>query len=846
MIKWFCEYNYCGCSLVVEFWLPKPAVWVRFPSPAPKLSYYEGAMKKSVSLLISAVVLIAIIFSFTKKDPFDPSIFMVSDVQDNIAKLTSAEFEGRKTGTFGNEKALDFVAAQFESIGLPVYRQALKSLIPETETESFFSYASPDQLGEWAELKPHEDFKFSSWGPGGSLHYEGEAIFADNNVYKLDPKWMEGKVVITEATPFIGESLRTIMDAGAVGVLYYTSNWMDDPQTFIQQKTLELGPKTGNNFGLGFISREVYTALKLKARENPIKPTTTLPTGTVHGIVDKIKINQTISFETQYTENLYAILSDDKINRVIKTEEDFKALIESNDLLLITANIDHVGRLDDETYFPGALSNASGVASIMEIAKNMSSDAKPNQMIVFAILNAGEEDGQGIKALCSLFEGREDHVQVINLFTLGSEVDPSVYVTGSDVKSSIAKSKMAIIADDLAINLSVLRSQTSADRYFQSAGISSISVFNYSDISNNLRDDASMVSDVVLSRDLLLLQSYIETQVYSVNPWQALNSIQKYILILVVIYLLMMYLLEVFKYQNVSVEKLYFSTPIQLIKKAGKLLTPVSILLLLIFITKLPRDMDVAVVGGNLDTNFSFYLSLKNAIFFINNILVNGIDNFDFVFSAFKKSTFLFATSALIAVSLGTLKGMYDAYSEKENSDLRSFVSLTALSVPDILWILLSNMIIIKVGQYVELPVLRHLIFPLITLAIMPTIYVSRISYLAFVKEKAQPYYYALKSRGFSKLRIYCNHLLLPVLENVLTSMLGLSSVMISNMIIVEYLFDYKGLANFVLIADKSKDEVTFISLIAAISVLYILFTGLIRFSISFTTSRRKGGSKHV
>ena len=128
----------------------------------------------------------------------------------------------------------------------------------------------------------------------------------------------------------------------------------------------------------------------------------------------------------------------------------------------------------------------------------------------------------------------------------------------------------------------------------------------------------------------------------------------------------------------------------------------------------------------------------------------------------------------------------------------------------------------------------------------MPTIYVSRISYLAFVKEKTQPYYYALKSRGFSKLRIYCNHLLLPVLENVLTSMLGLSSVMISNMIIVEYLFDYKGLANFVLIADKSKDEVTFISLIAAISVLYILLTGLIRFSISFTTSRRKGGSKHV
>lgn len=30
------EWRYlCGCSLVVEFRLPKPDVWVRFPSPAP-------------------------------------------------------------------------------------------------------------------------------------------------------------------------------------------------------------------------------------------------------------------------------------------------------------------------------------------------------------------------------------------------------------------------------------------------------------------------------------------------------------------------------------------------------------------------------------------------------------------------------------------------------------------------------------------------------------------------------------------------------------------------------------------------------------------------------------------
>ena len=89
-------------------------------------------------------------------------------------------------------------------------------------------------------------------------------------------------------------------------------------------------------------------------------------------------------------------------------------------------------------------------------------------------------------------------------------------------------------------------------------------------------------------------------------------------------------------------------------------------------------------------------------------------------------------------------------------------------------------------------------------------------------------------------------HLILPVFENALTSMLGLTSVMISNLIIVEYLFDYKGLANFVLIADKTKDEVTFISLIAAISILYILFTGLLRGLLWLFSAKRKGGMKRV
>ena len=187
-------------------------------------------------------------------------------------------------------------------------------------------------------------------------------------------------------------------------------------------------------------------------------------------------------------------------------------------------------------------------------------------------------------------------------------------------------------------------------------------------------------------------------------------------------------------------------------------------------------------------------------------------------------------------------KGLYDAYSEKNDSEWRSFMSLTILSVPDIIWILLANFIIVKLSQWMPLPALRQWFFPILTLSIMPIVAVSRVTFVAFEKEKTKPYYLALKSRGLSKWRIFSRHLIHPAFESALASMLGLTSVLISNMIIVEYLFDYKGLANFVLIADKTKDQVTFISLIAAISLLYVLSSAIIRTLIGWM---RKGGANH-
>ena len=80
------------------------------------------------------------------------------------------------------------------------------------------------------------------------------------------------------------------------------------------------------------------------------------------------------------TQNIIGILE----GKDIKLKDEY---------ILIGAHLDHVGKQGSKIYFPGANDNASGVASLLEIAKILSSnDFSLKRSIVF-ILFSGEETG---------------------------------------------------------------------------------------------------------------------------------------------------------------------------------------------------------------------------------------------------------------------------------------------------------------------------------------------------------------------------------------------------------------------------------------------------------------------
>jgi len=764
-------------------------------------------------------------------DPFNTEQYDVGHVMSDIKKLSSSEFEGRQTGTSGNKLAMDYVKSKFVQLGLEPFEQPFIAQIPFFDASSIFTFL--DEKGELKRYERHEDYKFVSWGPGGSIDYSGDLVFADDNVYKMPIETIKGKVVVTQAHPLIGDSLQTIMDAGAVGILYYSGNTSISLETDIDKLTLEMGSKSGDTIGIGYITRDVYMHLKNIARIDQIKPAQVVPLGTVYGYIHGATIEQKISFKTVETANILAKLEG-------KSKDKY---------VVITAHLDHVGRYGAQSYYPGALDNASGVSVMLEIAKTMkvqSRKIQPDKTVIFVALNAGETDQQGVKALINALSADAGNIQVISLERLGGLDSEALQVSSSGQIAAIPFSSFIHIAQDLKIPVETLRNSSTYNGQYADANIPSISIVHGNGAHHQMTDVAIGVSKDVLAIDIHLILQYIESSLYPQNPWQTLSSNTILLLTILALYLFLLYAIEQVKGQTPKLNSLYLSSPVQIAKKMGSILTPITILILLVVITKLPRNMDIGLVGGELDTNFSAYLTFKHTIIFITTLMNEGIGNLEFIKGAFFKSALLFTSASFIALVFGIFKGLYDAYSDKENSELRSFMSITALSIPDIMWILLSNYLIVMINNVFEFSALRAFIFPLITLSIMPMIYISRISYLAFSRERLKPYCVALKSRGISKFRIFSRHLILPVLENAITSMIGLASVMISNLIIVEYLFDYKGLANFVLIADKTKDEATFISLIAAISILYILFTGLLKALLLLTSAKRQGGVKRV
>jgi hypothetical protein len=336
----------------------------------------------------------------------------MDDLRAHEVVLTSDSLEGRETGTVGNQKAANYIALQFEKMGLPKvgkdnsYFQRIVytndgwnsigfSINDHTYRHQFNYYALPylntallDKKIEASEViflgygiddKRYSDYKKDVRGKVILVNM-GEPMSKDSNFLisksKIPSDW--SKIETKLATAFL---------KGVKAVLFIDPKMADNIQAnrrfFSRNITGDV--ETPDNWAnSAFISPDMAKEIIGKNTEGYAKAREKCAKGKARSIA------------------LPCLLT-------IKMDKFFKQLIGSNvmgfiegsdpilknEIVVVTAHYDHLGKKGDQIY-RGADDDGSGTSSVLEIAQALSEakkQGKGTRRSVLCMLVTGEEKG---------------------------------------------------------------------------------------------------------------------------------------------------------------------------------------------------------------------------------------------------------------------------------------------------------------------------------------------------------------------------------------------------------------------------------------------------------------------
>ena len=334
----------------------------------------------------------------------------------HVEVLAGDSLEGRNTGSRGYRKAAEYVAAEFERLGLkPAGTQAFFQPVAFRsrqieEDKSALALIAPDGVNERLTLGEHANFGMRSDPPKLT---EAEAVFVgyglripELNFDELAGLDLRGKLVVylSGAPSFVPGPLAAHMQrseerwkylraAGAVGSASFsdpqhtdvpwaraTLRRLEPSMSLAERDPEEAGPPrvaiTINPAHADkWFAGTGHTAAEILELARANKPLPKFPL--------KVKVRAEVSFRTAQltSENVAGVLpgSDPKLR---------------SEHVVISAHLDGLGigkPIDGDTIYNGAMDNATGIATMIELAKALA--AKPPRRSVIFLAVTGEEKG---------------------------------------------------------------------------------------------------------------------------------------------------------------------------------------------------------------------------------------------------------------------------------------------------------------------------------------------------------------------------------------------------------------------------------------------------------------------
>lgn len=249
----------------------------------------------------------------------------------------------------------------------------------------------------------------------------------------------------------------------------------------------------------------------------------------------------------------------------------------------------------------------------------------------------------------------------------------------------------------------------------------------------------------------------------------------------------------------------------KLLKNALLLLV---ILSLVIAVTGVPLDFDIISYNGEHTPNMSkdmVFESIKNnfKIFFngeANKVMIQGESLGDLLSRTAKKSSAILFFGALLAVVIGIPKGIIDSRKKDRRGTIKLLQSLIPLSVPDIftiglvqigaIYLFKNEISIFGLGPLKAFgdESFSGIIYPVISISILPAAYISRITANIIEDSFTKPYILAARGKGCSRFQIIKNHMMKSIIYGVLSGFPTVIGILFSSLIIVEQIFYFRGI----------------------------------------------------
>ncbi|MCB0704053.1 MAG: M28 family peptidase [Saprospiraceae bacterium] len=339
-----------------------------------------------------------------------------SDLNRHLVTLASDEYEGRETGTVGQKKAADYIAAQFEAMGLekrgadgtyfqPIAYTAenwesIDLQVGKTDFRHLWDFYSYPAFNSDVPLATFNEIMFLGYGIDDPAYSDYDGVNVRDKavlIYPGEPKSAEGISFLTgtsSESEWSGNWIKKIEAAYQNGAAVV---FIIDPQvqkTIAAQRQLLLNPRF--RIGKGeepenkyansvFISTTVAKEMLGRRYKKVIKARDAiLVDGKPRSV--KLKTNCTLAQDKRVRQ----IIGENVLGYIEGTDPALR-----EELIIVSAHYDHLGKKGDDIY-NGADDNASGTSTVMEVAEAFQEAKKagagPRRSMLF-LLVSGEEKG---------------------------------------------------------------------------------------------------------------------------------------------------------------------------------------------------------------------------------------------------------------------------------------------------------------------------------------------------------------------------------------------------------------------------------------------------------------------